>query len=362
MASGLKVESSNSPNLKLEEKGVKTVTFNEPKKSNGNNKTKNVPNKHMVKPRGENRNPKRFFSRQEGLGKFNEIVHYKAGKRRYSYSSTNDFKSGSKRRRQGEKIILPTKFLLGGNINDPLNLGSLQDEEVNRRLNAVTPQSSPLPTPKHHLQVEVLIPPNIHDPLSLNDENQDLELCLLSPNKVGKKKKKRNRPKNVGDVSPVKIPKLSDDALKTASSVRDDEKSASGVNVKQSDSRLEKLQLNIKKKNDEKIHDQIVSPVVPQGQPIKNRKRSSFSRSTSREGADGEKHEKYKRRTGKRRHSSGASNTSVGNISNQVHFRAKDAEFQYGNYNRYYGYRNQNQKSDPRLKCLKKEWIEGNYF
>ena len=42
-----------------------------------------------------------------------------------------------------------SKFLLGGNIRDPLNLNSLSDERVNRMLNAVTPESSPMPTPKH---------------------------------------------------------------------------------------------------------------------------------------------------------------------------------------------------------------------
>ncbi|KAL1137773.1 hypothetical protein AAG570_009469 [Ranatra chinensis] len=31
-----------------------------------------------------------------------------------------------------KQFIPPTKFLLGGNINDPLNLNSLQDEEINR--------------------------------------------------------------------------------------------------------------------------------------------------------------------------------------------------------------------------------------
>lgn len=37
-----------------------------------------------------------------------------------------------KRRKKEEMIVPPTKFLLGGNIYDPLNLSSLQDEEINR--------------------------------------------------------------------------------------------------------------------------------------------------------------------------------------------------------------------------------------
>ena len=49
----------------------------------------------------------------------------------------------------GSKNVLPSKFLLGGNINDPLNLNSLNDERIARVVNAVTPESSPLPTPKH---------------------------------------------------------------------------------------------------------------------------------------------------------------------------------------------------------------------
>ena len=52
-------------------------------------------------------------------------------------------------RPSGSKNVLPSKFLLGGNINDPLNLNSLSDEQIARVVNAVTPESSPLPTPKH---------------------------------------------------------------------------------------------------------------------------------------------------------------------------------------------------------------------
>ncbi|RZF39122.1 hypothetical protein LSTR_LSTR014311 [Laodelphax striatellus] len=74
--------------------------------------------------------------------------------------------------------------------------------------NAVTPKSSPLPTPKHRKGVvEVIIPPNINDPLNLlgEEEEDDYEksLLLISPVKgggggglgaaVGGKKNKRKR-------------------------------------------------------------------------------------------------------------------------------------------------------------------------
>ncbi|KAM8794242.1 7SK snRNA methylphosphate capping enzyme [Eudromia elegans] len=71
-------------------------------------------------------------------------------------------------RRRRRRPVLPSQFLLGGNIFDPLNLNSLLDEEVNRALNARTPQSSPLPA-RGRDPVEILVPRDITDPLSLND-------------------------------------------------------------------------------------------------------------------------------------------------------------------------------------------------
>ena len=94
------------------------------------------------------------------------------------------------------KTVLPSKFLLGGNIRDPLNLNSLADERISKIVNAITPESSPLPTPKHRkaeYKIEVLIPPNITDPLNLNsgvDENE-YAAKLASNNPVVRRKKFR---------------------------------------------------------------------------------------------------------------------------------------------------------------------------
>lgn len=71
----------------------------------------------------------------------------------------------------------------------------MQDEEVNRAMNAVTPKSSPLPTPKHKKEViEVIIPPNICDPLNLTcNDNEEYEKQLLSPLKKISKRRNRKR-------------------------------------------------------------------------------------------------------------------------------------------------------------------------
>lgn len=51
-------------------------------------------------------------------------------KRSQSFSGSKLFPPYKKRKK--DNIALPTKFLLGGNYRDPLNLNSFQDEEVNR--------------------------------------------------------------------------------------------------------------------------------------------------------------------------------------------------------------------------------------
>lgn len=41
--------------------------------------------------------------------------------------------------------------------------------------------------------------------------------------------------------------------------------------------------------------------------------------------------------------------------------RPYNARFQYGNYSRYYGYRNDERFKDMRMECLKKEWFKGKF-
>lgn len=61
---------------------------------------------------------------------------HKFRKRSQSFTSNGKFFPTYKMRKK-DFIIPPTKFLLGGNITDPLNLNSLQDEEINRYLSFV---------------------------------------------------------------------------------------------------------------------------------------------------------------------------------------------------------------------------------
>ncbi|KAF7645004.1 hypothetical protein LDENG_00212240 [Lucifuga dentata] len=118
------------------------------------------------------------------------------GKRRYSVGV--GFKGLAKRRCRANsesqsEHILPSHFLLGGNIFDPLNLNSLLDEEVNRVTNLETPKCSPLPS-RGGDPVEILVPRDITDPLNLKGGGEDGNKgggVLLSPLKT--RRRHRNR-------------------------------------------------------------------------------------------------------------------------------------------------------------------------
>ncbi|XP_072379279.1 7SK snRNA methylphosphate capping enzyme-like isoform X1 [Diabrotica undecimpunctata] len=277
-----------------------------------------------------------------------------------------------------QKPVLPSKFLLGGNIKDPLNLNSLQDEEINRAMNAVTPKSSPVPTPPRKKgQIEVIIPKNIHDPLNLIDCDDDAEYeqQLCSPIKKSKKKrlKKRRTISGTMDVSDVtadisstteaKTPESSADSAKIPEIPEPIEQVMPSLKVPSVSEPYLDLPIDIpnsdpsvgtstmfssivpapikkdksKRKSDDGHHivkkfknnsmDKIVSPVVPQ--PGAWLKRSNSVNKWTKQ----RQHPKLQ-------------DTAL------PQFKEKDKQFQYGNYNRYYGYRNPHNETDHRLRVF----------
>ncbi|XP_011644182.1 7SK snRNA methylphosphate capping enzyme-like isoform X1 [Pogonomyrmex barbatus] len=274
-----------------------------------------------------------------------------------SFCNSGKFFPPYKRRKKEGIIIPPTKFLLGGNICDPLNLNSMQDEEINRAMNAVTPKSSPLPTPKHKKEViEVIIPPNICDPLNLTNcnDNEEYEKQLISPMKKNSKRRNRKRKRALSgsgkdtekmmDLNETKkleetegnntvmeslMERLSEEKISL-----DEEQNVQSENylrenkIESPQKDKNKLRLKgleeLKDKRLRKIDakDKIVSPVIPQPGAWKPRPQHRPSQDKK-----------------KKQHA----------VPN---FRLKDARYQYGNYNRYYGYRNPHHEVDPRLKVF----------
>ena len=77
-------------------------------------------------------------------------------------------------------------------------------------VNAVTPESSPIPTPKHkkaEYKIEVFIPPNISDPLSLMQDGNDDDYDA-SFNKKKTRPRKRNHNRKTDPESPKEVKKV----------------------------------------------------------------------------------------------------------------------------------------------------------
>ncbi|XP_065341751.1 7SK snRNA methylphosphate capping enzyme-like [Cloeon dipterum] len=196
-----------------------------------------------------------------------------------------------KRPRGRPKNVLPSTFLLGGSIEDPLNLSSLQDEETNKRMNAVTPRvSPPLPTPPH--RYEKIKVPQL-------DPTDPLQLLSGGCSKKKKKRKRKAQPP-VGGPN-AKVAKLMEMPQVDCTGRR-------------------------KRKTSIKAHfafSEIVSPAAPQSGTERKRKITAASIAAVVE-------KKY------------------------------SSDYRYGNYDRYYFYRDKIYgPGDPRIRLLNPEMFEG---
>ena len=273
------------------------------------------------------------------------------GLRKRRLLSQIDVKGGEK----GANIILPTKFLLGGNINDPLNLNGLYEDDAGRILNERTPESSPLPTPSHRSSVEVKIPPNITDPLNLNADDFD--------NKNVKKRKRscynRHKRKDSGP-QVLQGKEISEGSKDVFNPLKIEIDTANEI----VDEIEEDLSLDIQAANLNKMvaPNKIVSPVIPQASPKMRRRRMTISecriesssdtarvlfRSSS--SPDGTKISPFKK-TKKQP-------VTPKNVITKPTF-SSNPKFVHGNYNRYYGYRNPGYERDNRMDSFDSEWFE----
>lgn len=281
----------------------------------------------------------------------------KLSKRRYTVSVGFKHPSLSKRRRRANSEcdpVLPSNFLLGGNIFDPLNLNSLLDEEVSKVLNAQTPKSSPLPR-KSRDPVEILIPKDITDPLNLSGRGGDSSAgVLVSPLKSRRRHRNRHHPGATNEPSDGERSKVNDGSAASVSSDKPVEESPRSYELNTS--------INCR--------DEVVPPILP-------RRRSHPSSISSAPQAQPSKHRK-RRRTNSRSdrlsitptkqtvvHSQAFHTPVVGGVSGapppgpEKTTHKTPRTFQYGSYSRYYGYRTPSPSADPRLAVFRPEWFRG---
>nr|XP_056719766.1 7SK snRNA methylphosphate capping enzyme [Euleptes europaea] len=266
--------------------------------------------------------------------------------------------------------VLPSEFLLGGNIFDPLNLNSLLDEEVNQALNAETPKSSPLPA-KGRDPVEILIPKDITDPLSLNNAQEDPPV-LASPVKAGRKRHRHRGAQRAASNA---------EGAKAAPPCKSCQKACNGATP-------QPYELNTAIN----CRDEVVSPLLPgsgdgqRGQQGSGGVTPSGASMASFVGGGSSRHHHHHR---KRRRTCSKSEGAAGArhqgaaVAGEAPFRSSpdrgrsvprcqhqplppaqqpprqwQRKFQYGNYCKYYGYRNPDCE-DSRLRVMRPEWFQG---
>ncbi|KAM6155474.1 7SK snRNA methylphosphate capping enzyme [Rhynchocyon petersi] len=261
--------------------------------------------------------------------------------------------------------VLPSNFLLGGNIFDPLNLNSLLDEEVSRALNAETPKSSPLPA-KGRDPVEILIPKDITDPLSLNTCTDEAHVVLASPLKTGRKRH-RHRGQHHQQQQAAGGNDSNSSLLPQAPLTPSLQGEGTTQHRRQNQDAPQPYELNTAIN----CRDEVVSPLptalqgstgtlsappaasvtpAPSSSSSRHRKRrrtSSKSEAGARGGGQGPKEKGRGSGGGRHHHPLPAAG-----------FKKQQRKFQYGNYCKYYGYRNPSCE-DGRLRVLKPEWFKG---
>lgn len=320
----------------------------------------------------------------------------KLTKRRNTASSSFKHPTSGKRRRRANSesdSVLPTNFLLGGNIFDPLNLNSLLDEEVNKALNAETPKSSPLPA-KSRDPVEILIPRDITDPLNLNSGIADSSF-LVSPYKSGGRKRHRNRhhgggggaggsgisatqinltesgkselktgtstlhPGTVDSLSAPDVSKESnsfssvtgDSHEHTADSLAGCKEEMTSVSAEDSTSSLSGAPNQHTSRRKRRRNSGKMEAPVTHSTPIGKSATGDKSCGTARDS-----NSFHTPRSGPKTGSGLRQHQQPYNQSKEQH-----KKFQYGNYNKYYGYRNPGNNEDPRVRVLRPEWFEGKH-
>jgi len=279
--------------------------------------------------------------------------------------------------RRRSKIKLPTQFLLGGTINDPLNLEGLQKESNSQSDVHSFEMNSRVLTPKRLHRIGFPKITDTSDPLNLKNvsskeqeslsddcvtsveqrqnacsnnhcqgvlvsEDNSEQRCQCFQSSLRMKERvcscNSSFTLNNGYLHDVEVPSCSLNDWKTNDV--DDDVAAVKVTDRFSDENISSIFSEVKavastRKKRFTSHERIVSPAIPQFSHRRARKRQQRSSYTSKE------------------------IVTSASTSHESSCKKIKEKFPCGNYVAYYGYRNVGRVEDPRLKLLPKVSFEG---
>ncbi|XP_062844395.1 7SK snRNA methylphosphate capping enzyme [Trichomycterus rosablanca] len=382
---------ASSPRQHSQLSGTRAENLHHPPDTLREHGTEEEPNPMKPDPSGDEVAPSDVPSQSQNGLQPPKPHQQRLNKRRSTMSSTVKSPVFGKRRRRTNsesESVLPTNFLMGGNIFDPLNLNSLLDEEVNRVLNAETPKSSPLPS-KSRDPVEILIPRDITDPLNLNGCTAGDAGIVLTPVKSGRRRHRNRHHGGAGGrggigrgTGNVDVPGASKGCEPTPIQLYQSESESVRLCLaSQPESTL--TLMNTQRVDNEgdldpgaPVEEEPEPKVLPR-QEVREEKDSTTVSSTQSAPTH---RQRKRRRSNSRSENTGApcwdknktTDLGSGSGSGQHHHpnnrgQPKNSQkpnnqkkkFQYGNYNQYYGYRNPGASEDSRIRVLQPDWFRG---
>lgn len=265
------------------------------------------------------------------------------------------------------------RFHCGGNSADPLNLNSLIDRDPS----VTTPQASPL-SEHSESPVQVLEPRDKTDPLNL--KGVVLEPEIKDPHVAVKKRKKKKR-HNVNHSNSENEGKPKEQLSTQSSDNADTVSEGKRKRKRNTNETGEAIEAKVDAKRSGKCTTVSAeskghaSLLTEDSEPAAKKTAGVIISDSSKEAESKSDIVKTDDSTlqGENENNSSLKAKDIGKFHrlNEGKHPKRDKHCQdgkpfkqkklfiYGNYNRYYGYRNPHCSQDLRLKCLKKEWLEG---